>query len=208
MPLDTYAGLRTAIAAYVDDATVEPHIADCITQAEARFRRVLVMPEMETQVTLQAAPSVTLPADLDSIRTLTVLGARQATMQPTSPTEFYGLPTAAAGAPSRYTVIGNALLSWPTPDAAYSALLTYYAKLPALSDANPSNWLLRDHPDLYLKAALAEAEFFGWNDERLPGIITWVDGTLAEVQAAGNRKRYGGPLSMRANVRQVRGAPC
>jgi hypothetical protein len=203
MSLDTYTGLKDVILAYVKDSGgLEERIPDCIAQAEARFRRVLVMPEQETQLTIPAASPTTLPDDFDSIRNLTVLGGGP--VQPTSPAEFYSLSTTAAGQPARYTVIGNTLLLWPTPDTDYNALLTYRAKLPSLSDTVPTNWLLASHPDLYLKASLAEAELYGWNDERVPGLVAWVDGVLEELRVAGQRKRYsGGPLVMRPSVGDV-----
>lgn len=188
MALDTYSGLKEAVAAYIEDATIEPYIPTFITLAEARFRRVLVMPQQDTVATLPGGPSVTLPADLDSVRGIG------------------GYPDL-RGTDGDYAVSNGVLLSSQAPGATLT--LAYRARLPALSDDNPTNWLLAEHPDLYLKATLVEAELYGWNDERIPGLIAWVDGTLAEVQASGQRKRYGsGPLVMRSSIRQTRGAPC
>jgi hypothetical protein len=73
----------------------------------------------------------------------------------------------AAGKPQYYTVVGSQLEFIPTPDTQYEGELTYYAKIPALSDSNTSNWLLTYAPDLYLYGALIEAEPYLKNDERV-----------------------------------------
>jgi hypothetical protein len=72
-----------------------------------------------------------------------------------------------AGKPRFYTIVGNQFEFIPTPDAEYFAELTYYAKIPPLSDSNTSNWLLAYAPDLYLYGALIEAEPYLKNDERI-----------------------------------------
>ena len=55
----------------------------------------------------------------------------------------------------------------PAPTADVDLLLTYYAKIPALSDTITTNWLLTKSPDLYLYSALLEATPYLKNDERL-----------------------------------------
>jgi hypothetical protein len=48
--------------------------------------------------------------------------------------------------------------------------LTYYAKIPALTVSNTSNWLLVDSPDLYLYGSLLQAAPYLQDDQR---ITTW-----------------------------------
>jgi hypothetical protein len=62
--------------------------------------------------------------------------------------------TTAAGKPTRYSVVGAEFRFFPAPDADYASVLTYWAKIPALSDDNPTNWLLTAHPDAYLYGAI------------------------------------------------------
>ena len=71
------------------------------------------------------------------------------------------------GKPEYFSIIGNQLEVIPSPDTEYSAELTYYAKITALSDANTSNWLLAYAPDLYLYGALLEAAPYLRDDARL-----------------------------------------
>ena len=45
--------------------------------------------------------------------------------------------------------------------------ITYYRRIPALTELAPNNWLATNHPDLYLYGALANAEAFLKNDPRI-----------------------------------------
>jgi len=45
--------------------------------------------------------------------------------------------------------------------------LVYYARIPALSDSNTSNWLLDYSPDIYLYGALMQSAPYLQNDERI-----------------------------------------
>jgi hypothetical protein len=100
-----------------------------------------------------------------------------------------------------YAISGSSLLIAPAPDAAYTIQLVYKQTIPALSDDNPTNWLLNKHPDLYVAASLAMAEFRGWNDARLPLLKAWYDELIEEVNDAGMRaRRASGPIRMRAAV--------
>jgi hypothetical protein len=69
-----------------------------------------------------------------------------------------------AGIPDVYTIVGSNLTVYPSTTADLS--LTYYAKLPALSAGNTSNWLLTRYPNMYLYAALLEAAPMLYDDTR------------------------------------------
>lgn len=71
----------------------------------------------------------------------------------------------AGGLACVYTIRGSTL----TVYAVQSTLLvvTYYAKIAALSVANPSNWLLTRYPNMYLYGALLEAAPYLYDDQRI-----------------------------------------
>ena len=91
------------------------------------------------------------------------------------------------GQPVYYTITGSQLEFIPTPDTTYSAELTYYAKIPALSDSNTSNWLLAYAPDLYLYGALMEAAPYLKDDERLPVWSQMYINSLGDIEVADQR---------------------
>ncbi len=71
------------------------------------------------------------------------------------------------GLPQSYTMRAGYLFLGPVPDAVYTVEMTYYAKIPALSDVATTNTMLTDNPDLYLYGSLLEAEPFLMNDSRV-----------------------------------------
>lgn len=199
--LDNYDDLLIAVEAWLNRTDLSDRVPDFIRLAEARFRRMLVMPDMETQVTFDAKAGLPVPTDLDSILSITLLGLRPLELM--SPTGFETLPPGCKGTPSKYTLVAGNIVLWPAPDQCYKALLTYRANLPSLAAGVQSNWLLAKHPDAYLFGALVQAEFYGWNDDRLPLVKGALDEILDEITKTGNRARYGGgPLIQRPAVRE------
>jgi hypothetical protein len=72
-----------------------------------------------------------------------------------------------------------------------------------LSDSNTTNWLLDDHPDLYLFGSLARAEAYLKDDERVAFWKSAEDEALSEVIREANQKRMpAGPLQSVPAVRE------
>lgn len=198
--LRSYEGLKTAIQKWLERSDLIDQIPDFIRLAEARFRRELVMPDMEKVIAIAPAASVTLPDDFDSIRAIGIPG--YPALDQLSLSDFNALPTqpngfATTGRPTKFAIVAGAFGFWPTPDQPYALKLTYRANLPSLSTGIQTNWLLLQHPDVYLFGALLQAEFYGWNDDRLPLIKGAVDEILSSITVSGTRKRYGGQLAMK-----------
>lgn len=197
----SYSGLVAAVQAWLDSAEsgLTDNIPNMIALAEADFRRVIVTPDMEVTVTID--PSLgTLPNDVDSIRSLAIAGNTSWPLEQIGFNELYALPGSASGQPQYYATSNNTLYVWPTPNTAYSAKLIYRRTIPSLTPEAPTNWLLAKHSDVYLFGTLLQAEFFGWTDTRLPIIQAKLASIMDDINKAGNRKRYGGPLVMRSNV--------
>lgn len=75
-----------------------------------------------------------------------------------------------SGAPMYYAILDDKIRFYPTPDSTYSLKMGYWRKILTLSDTQTTNWLLTDHPDIYLFGALVQAEPFLKSD---PRIATW-----------------------------------
>jgi len=203
--LGSWSGLREAVAAWLDRDDLNDRIPDFIRLAEARFRREIVRTEQETIVSLPG----TLPSDFDSARAVYLTDAPTIALTQISPAELRGRYSGpGTGPPQVYAISAGQIIVGPPPNAAYAATLLYNRKIPALGSSVQTNWLLDDHPDLYLFGTLLHAEFFGWNDDRLPLIKSAVDEAIIEINDAGNRRRYGGgPIAARSPVCEaVRGA--
>ena len=199
----TYAELQACLLAWLDDSAANVNPSECIALAERRLTRLLDTPDMEGKTTLAASSAtIDLPEDFWAMRECSLATGPGTMLEPTSPVMLRtAFPDDRVGRPQVYAMSGATLLIGPAPDAAYTITISYKQSIPALSDQNPTNWLLTKHPDLYIAASLAMAEFRGWNDSRLPMLKAWYDELIAEVNDAGKRARYAvGAVRMRASV--------
>lgn len=207
--LSNYDGLLLVVQRWLDRDDLAERVPDFVKLAEAKFRRVLVMPDMEKQLAVTPAASIAVPSDFDSIRAFGIPG--YPAFDQLSLADFGALPVQpnglpVTGQPTKFAMVAGKFTFWPVPDKSYGATLTYRANLPALSLVTQSNWMLAQHPDAYLFATLLQAEFYGWNDDRLPLIKSALDEILGEVMQSGTRKRYGaGPLTMKPAVAERTG---
>lgn len=196
-----YTELQASVLAWMDDATLADRIPEIIGLSETRLSRRLNTPDMEASATLQINTGIaTLPDNLMAIRAAYVdYDGYRTPISAVSQEDFnLGFQPSDASRPTRYAVIGDQMMLRPYPDRDYSISLTYKSRLPALSSANPTNWLLAQAPDLYLFHTLLMAEAYGWNDARLGLIGGTVEDFINEVNRAGSKRRYGdGPLVAR-----------
>ena len=201
MALSNYSELVDAVHSFLDREDMAAIAPTLIALAESEFNRALRTMEMEASDSIDmTAPD--LPSDFRGLRSINVGDDRldQITVE-----EIGSMP-ACAGAARYFALAGTEILFWPQP-ASGAAAIRYYAKIPPLTVANPTNWLLTDHPDLYLFATLAQAEFFNWNDDRLPIVKARTEELIDQINAETQKKRYGNRTlnAMSPASRQVRG---
>lgn len=213
MALSSYTDLVAAIADWLDDPSLSAQADTFITLAEAKFNRLLRMPQMEATATLQVEAQseyATFPGVLE-IKALSIVGDHgvtryDRTIQQTTLANLKDQYGGSYGCPEVYAVSGTHVYLGPIPKLDTTFSLTYYSAIPQLTADNPSNWLLSIHPDVYLWGCLAAAELRGWNDERLPLVKGALDEALAEIQATGLKRQWGAtPLRAMTGMRQVGG---
>jgi len=88
-----------------------------------------------------------------------------------------------------YAIEGGAIL---VSGGTETVNLRYYAKVPPLGAANPTNWLLASHPDAYLFGALTEAEPYLVNDARMALWKDRGDTAIQAIQMADDQARFSG----------------
>ncbi len=197
MAITTYAELKTAIANELDRSDLTSEIIDFITLAESYFMHggrdggePLRVREMEFEADLTAASNVyTLPTDyLGAIDvTATTSPLRQLDMiSKRAANNLYAIRS--GGYPNHYFVVGSNLTALPYTSADIE--LTYYQILPALSDANTSNWLLAKMPNLYLRAALMEAGIFLRDDALAAPMKALTDSYISTLNNSYDAARF------------------
>lgn len=167
-----YASLQSAVSGWLNkasDVNLIARVPEFIQLAEARLKRKLEDELQETIATVTFTDGVAdLPADFDGL--IDIDGDFQVE-------------------PIVYDIVGDQIQTDPAVSG--DATINYSKTLPGLSDANPTNWLLDRAPDIYLYASLIQAEFYGWNDERLPLIKAALDEALEELRLDNQRRRWG-----------------
>ena len=172
MALATYSDLKSTIADYLNRADLTSVIPTFITLAEAKFNRELRLRDMLTRAECVSDNEfVALPVDFLEAYLLELNMTDIAPQQPLAfvgPNEAKSLKANKIINKVRYfTLIDGAFELLPAPTADTDLLLTYYAKIPALSDTQTTNWLMTKSPDLYLYSSLLEATPYLKNDERV-----------------------------------------
>ena len=169
MALTTYAGLQSAIADFLDRQDLTAVIPTFIALAEARISRDVDHWKQEKRVTTTFDEQFELiPNDLIEAMSLQhVGGGRIMTMAATEMQERRGTTDNQAGKPTSVRLTAGQFELYPTPDESYNVSLLYRAKIPALTDTDPSNWLLADAPDVLLYGALGHSAPYLKDDARL-----------------------------------------
>lgn len=199
--INTYDGLIEAIVATLKDSTLEDQAPRFIYLAENYINRKLHNPDGENVVTATATARMALPADFRSVRSIYLDNDPRDLLTYMSPDDMrFFWPSQTTGKPRNYSLIAGELVLGPSPDDSYTVNLTYMGALTHLTTDNQQNWLIEKHADLYFYASLMHAEFFGWNDERIPLISNAVDAMIVDIQAEGIRAKYGSGLRMRPPV--------
>ncbi len=211
LALSSYTELQAAISDWLKDSGLSAQTDTFISLVEAQFNRQLRVPEMETFTTLTTTTdSIPLPSDFLEAKAIWT-----GRYSPLKPMTIYELQTNFAPVESsvlpeyftNYAIVGSTMYLGLTPSASTTFSLHYYKKIPTLSAATQSNWMLESHPDAYLYGALTCAELRGWNDERLPLLQTWFGEVLDQIKTSAITKSYGGgPLVPQTGVRQYCGA--
>src|SRR6185369_6804215 len=185
MALDgTYSGLQASVADWLNRQDLTSQIPDFITLGEARMNRKLRVLQMEVLSTGSSPDGlVAVPDDWLETRTLRLdsPSAGQQILEYVGEEEWDNLEAEGLTGTTRYyTILNGAFQVWPLPTAAITYDLRYYAKIPALSNSNATNWLLTKSPDLYLFSTLLAATPFLKDDDRIP---VWAGARNAIIEA-------------------------
>lgn len=191
MDLSTYSGLKTAVADYLNRDDLTSVVPGFIALAEAKFNRKIRARQMIKRATATIdSQYFAYPADWLEAKEF-ILNTNPITyMEFVSEAQANALKATTIVAPQKpkyYTIIGSQIEVIGAPDTSYTGQLTYYAKIPALSDSNTSNWLLAYAPDLYLYGALLESAPYLKDDERLAVWGQMYNDSKADIELADQR---------------------
>tara|TARA_R100000700_G_C3176477_1_gene151463 strand:+ start:61 stop:708 length:648 start_codon:yes stop_codon:yes gene_type:complete len=204
MALNTYSALKASIANWLNRTDLTDEIVDFISLTEADFNSKLRIRKMisETTITIDAETE-DLPTGFLQIRDFFIVsGSTKLPLRYMTPSQMDSIKgTSTTGTPEVYTILGDKLRFAPKPDSTYTATLNFYKKFDALSDSNTSNFILSDHPSIYLYGALYHAtNFLGGIDKMLVQKWQQMYATAMERLERNDREDQfsGSPLQVRS----------
>jgi hypothetical protein len=195
MAITTYSELQAAIGNWLDHSLFAARVPEFIALFEATANRRLRVRQQEVTASLtpDATGAVSIPTDYLAWRRVTWTGQTRTELQYVHPSYLQAAyPSSPADVPRIFTIEGLTLKVRPLDSTALE--FDYFQKIPALS-GTPANWLLTEHPDLYLFGSMVEAEMFGVNDERAPLWKARRDEIFDEIEKLNNKTR--GPSAIR-----------
>jgi len=199
MAITNYSTLQAAIADYLNRADLTSQIQNFIQFAEAdmntrlRCREQIVRAEATSN-----AEYVQLPADWLEAINLHIVGGQQPLRYITlDEADIVNKEQIYVG-PHYYSLMNGAIEIVPAPAENIDIEMIYYAKIPALSDQNTTNWLLTKAPDVYLYGALTHAAPFLMDDQRIPVFAQiYLTRTQALIDESQKSLHSGSPLIAR-----------
>ena len=197
MSIANYTDLQSSIASWMHRSDLTSVIPDFVALCEARISRDLrlrrqVIPG--TLATVAGTRSVTLPTDFLEAENVSILNGDVEQNLEYATIERIGIkyPDGAGdGVPQIYSYEDSNIILGPTPDAVYTVNLYYYAKIDALS-TTATNWLLTNHPNIYLFGSLAEAGDYVQSDALVQKWEAKYKKGITELMLSDNNSMYGG----------------
>jgi hypothetical protein len=211
MALSTYAELKTGIANWLNRTDLTDEISDdFIKLTEADFNAKLRIRAMEQidSITIDSETE-TVPTGFIGVRSFYILlSSNKYPLEYLTPHNMFEVKGGSTtGRPRAYTIESDneteTLRFAPSPDASYTGYLSYYKAISALSVSNTSNWMLANHPAVYLYGSLYHsANFLGGIDQQQTQQWLMMYSTALERCENNDRQdSYGGaPVVQRTDV--------
>ena len=195
MALANYADLQASVANWLKRADLTANIPDLITLCEARIARDLRIRSQVAFTTLSVnanTQTVALPTDWLQMDNLSIQSSPNVNLKFVNlevlDTNFPSNGT--SGIPNYYCIEGNNILLGPVPDKNYTLDVYYYQRMNLANSG--TNWLMTNHPNIYLFGTLAEAAPFIMNDERVALWEGKYQGGVQALQNADDKSQFSG----------------
>lgn len=168
MAIQTLGDLKSSICDWMFDRQDLATVAgDLVTLCQADLNRVLRTRRQLTSVTLalDSDGQADIPADYLQFREVAAVLNPRRVLDSVAPTyQDWAYPYDFADLPAVFTISGAKLIVRPKTSADIS--FEYWAKLPEMVEETDTNWLLMEHPGIYLYGCLKHANIFIGKQDR------------------------------------------
>ena len=201
MAINSYAQLKTSIAAYLQRSDLTSIIPQFIALAESDINGDIAdLPELlvHANATTAAGNPLVDTLNMYALRDAYCNGEPVHILQPNQQTTTY----TGTGHPQAISIEGAAAIRiYPTPDAIYTIDVIYVPVIsPSLAGGEPddaaTNWILQRHPGAYLYGALQHASAYIEDAAKIGAWQQGYDAAIGRMRSA-NRQ---GHTTMRADA--------
>ena len=207
MALSSYSALKTSIANWLNRSDLTSEIADdfiVLTEADLNSKLRIRKMITSTSITIDSETE-SIPADFLQVRDFFITeGGTKYALKYITPAQMDQIKgSSTAGMPETFTILGDNFRFAPTPGSSYTATINYYKEFDPLSSSNTTNYILTNHPSIYLYGALYHAaNFLGGVEPRQ--VQQWQQQyvtALERLERNDREDQYGNaPLQQRSDV--------
>ena len=197
MKIESYSGLITALGDWLNRTDLNDRAETFIQMAEKRLSRDDRVRDLARTPLEVSGGSAELPADFLSLETLTHTGDETAQIRMGSMMNVRDerRHRRSGGQPRVAAVEGDTLYLGPSADRTYDMELVYWRGFTPLGTGNLSNWLLAEHPDIYLYSSLVESAPYIREDTRIEVWNMYRETALEELRLRNESRQFDGPLN-------------
>ena len=211
MAISTYTELKASIANWLNRTDLTDEISDdFIKLTEADFNAKLRIRAMEQidSITIDSETE-TVPTGFIGVRSFYILlSSNKYPLKYLTPHNMFDIRGGSrSGRPRAYTIESDdeteTFRFGPSPDTSYTGYLSYYKAISALSASNTSNWMLANHPAIYLYGSLYHsANFLGGIDpQQTQQWLMMYSTALERCENNDKQDSYGGaPVQQRTDI--------
>jgi hypothetical protein len=205
-----YTELVEAAKQYSDrqDIEVTSNFGIFFKMVEAKINRLLKTREQSMRLftpTVSVYEYYPLPADFAGMRSIQLNNDLPSNAHKSKPLEYVTPEVMSIKRNSLetsvkvfYTIVSNQIQIAPKQAAGQTLEISYYQKVPAITETEPENWLSISHPDIYLSGLIAEIEIFAKNYEVGKSWYDRMALAIDELENTSDQETWtGAPLVMR-----------
>lgn len=200
MALTTFVTLKASIANWLHRSDLTTVIPDFVALAEADIAKDLRIAAMESVASgTLTGETLAFPTRFVDARRLLVGGYEYLYESP----GVYGEFSRQGETAYIYTIQGQNfyILNGASGD---SYTLTYYAMFAGLSDDSDTNWLLTNHPEVYLFGSLRSAAIYLSDDNAMSKYSALYTAAISKLRTADRRASFsGGALTVRSDMAYI-----
>lgn len=200
MSISNYSELQTAVANWLHRDDLSARVPEFIQMGEGVLNRKLRTVDMETRATTTTGTTsrfLALPTGFVEMHSMWIQDPAQEILYlaPRKLREYVASETD-TGTPTNFTIKDEIEFNC-IPVSAYTLEQHYFKQYDLATDT--TNWLLTNHPELYLHACLATAALFARDMELYSTMAGLRDQGISEVNHLESRKRGGGMAYLRVD---------